>query len=468
MRSILALKALAIGCLTLTSAIALIAEPAAAHAGAIACPQPAQEAGPPIAPFAALQAPACAHALQMASNTQVARASKSRKHKRSTRSAKPTQQQPAAQTTQATSAKVQAPPPRATFTPKDENIAVIPGIPDARFWADSEEDYRRVLGDKNGPWLALSAGGEDSAFGAGILNGLSETGRRPDYVVVSGVSSGALLAPYAFLGSARDADLKREATSLTAPDVFEDHRTAESLLDTWPLREFIAKRITPELLAAIAAEHKRGRRLIVITTNIDNGRPVAWNMGAIAAAGTKESLELFRKVLLATSAIPGLFPPVLFDVEANGHRFQEMHVDGGLGATIYVAPDSMLLSSAPPRFPASQITLILNSKLMAEFAMTDRHLVGVLGRSLSLGVKRATRTAAILIGLAARRAGTEFNVAYVDQKFDIPSRGLFDPDYMKALFDVGLKLGRSETPFHHTMPESQPAQAAAPPEKTSE
>lgn len=462
MRSTRPLKALAIGCFALTAAITLTAEPSASRPGFTACPQSSPSASL-AKPGAMPQVSACASAARAAGNQQIARAEKSGKRKPSARGAK---QVP--QTTQATSAKTQVPPPRANFTQKDQDIAVIPGIPDARFWADSEEDYRRVLGDKNGPWLALSAGGEDSAFGAGLLNGLSETGRRPEYAVVSGVSSGALLAPYAFLGSSRDGDLKRESSALSAPDVFEDHRTAESLLDTWPLREFIGKRITPELLAAIAAEHKRGRRLIVITTNIDNGRPVAWNMGAIAAAGTPESLELFRKILLATSAIPGLFPPVLFEVEANGRRFQEMHVDGGLAATIYVAPDSILLSSSPARFPASQITLILNSKLMVEFAMADRHLVGVLGRSLSIGVKRATRTAATLIGAAARRAGTEFNVAYIDDKFDFPSRGLFDPDYMKALFDVGLKLGRSETPFRHAMPEAQPAQAAAPREGTSE
>jgi predicted acylesterase/phospholipase RssA len=365
-------------------------------------------------------------------------------------------------TVQQAAQKPQVPPPRAEFTQQEQAAAVIPGIPEARFWADSEEEYRRVLGPLNGPWLALSAGGEDSAFGAGLLNGLSETGRRPDYAVVSGVSSGALLAPFAFLGPARDADLQRDFTAISAPDVFEDRRTVDSLMDTWPLREFIAKRITPQLLAEIATEHRRGRRLIIVTTNIDSGRPVAWNMGAIAAAGSEAALKLFRDILVATSAIPGLFPPVLIDVEANGRRLSEMHVDGGLAATVYIAPDSMLLASSSLRLPASQITLILNSKLVSEFTMTDRSLVGVLGRSLSIGVKRATRSAAILLAAAARRSGTDFNVAYVDQKFDHPSRGLFDPDYMKALFEAGRQQGRSDEPFRRAMPEATPPQAAAP------
>jgi len=369
----------------------------------------------------------------------------------------------AAQQPQATpQAKAKGPPPRAEFTQAQQAAAVIPGIPDARFWADSEEPYRRVLGQLNGPWLALSAGGEDSAFGAGLLTGLSETGRRPNYSVVTGVSSGALLAPFAFLGSDRDPDLKRDFTAISAADVFEDRRTVDSLLDTWPLREFIAKRITPQLLVDIAAEHRRGRRLIVVTTDLDSGRPLAWNMGAIAAAGGDAALKLFREILVATSAIPGLFPPVPIEVEANGRRFSELHADGGLAATIYIAPDSTLLATSSPRLPASQVTLILNSKLMTEFAMTDRNLVGVLGRSLSIGVKRASRSAAILIAAAARRSGTDFNVAYVDQGFDFPSRGLFDPEYMKKLFEAGRQQGRSDEPFRHAMPEATPPQAAAP------
>lgn len=365
--------------------------------------------------------------------------------------------------------KPKAPAPRPAFTTEEQASAVVPGVPDARFWADSEEQYRRVLGELNGPWLALSAGGEDSAFGAGLLSGLSETGRRPEYSVVTGVSSGALLAPFAFLGSSRDADLKRDFTAISAADVFEDRRTVDSLLDTWPLREFIDARITPQLLADIAAEYRRGRRLIVVTTDLDSGRPLAWNMGAIAAVGGDAALKLFRQILLATSAIPGLFPPVPIEVEAKGKRFTELHADGGLAATIYIAPDSILLAnSASSRLPASQVTLILNSKLMTEFAMTDRSLVGVLGRSLSIGVKRASRSAAILIAGAARRSGTDFNVAYIDQGFDVESRGLFDPEYMKALFAAGLQQGRSGEPFRHAMPEAAPPQASAPQRQPAE
>ncbi len=355
------------------------------------------------------------------------------------------------------------PPSRGDFTAEQANAAVVPGIPGARFWADDDDAYRAELGGITGPWLALSAGGEDSAFGAGLLTGLSESGKRPDYAVVTGVSSGALLSPFVFLGSSHDADLKRDFVAISAADVFEDRRTAESLFDTWPLRDFIGQRVTPALLAEIAAEHRRGRRLIVVTTNIDTGRPVAWNMGAIAAAGGDAAMKLFRDVLLASCAIPGMFPPVLIEVEANGKKFQEMHMDGGLAATIYAAPDSMLLASDARHLPMKQLTVILNSKLVPEFEVTDRTMPGVLGRALSIGVKRATRSAAILLAAAAQHSGTEFNVAYVDQGFDMPSHGLFDPEYMKALFDVGMSQGRSTEPFRHSLTQAAPQPVAPQP-----
>src|SRR5579862_9879191 len=223
-------------------------------------------------------------------------------------------------------------PPRIPFTAADEAAAAIPNMPDARFWADSVPDFTAALPPQPGPWLALSSGGADGAFGAGLLNGLSEAGHRPDYAVVTGVSTGALMAPFAFAGPRYDDALRAAYTKITAADVFEIGSTGESFVDSWPLKDLIAKQITPALLADIAAAHKSGRRLFVVTTNLDAERSVVWNMGAIAVHaadknGGDAALKLFRDVLLASSAIPGGFPPVLIDVEANGKTFQEMHVD---------------------------------------------------------------------------------------------------------------------------------------------
>ena len=143
-------------------------------------------------------------------------------------------------------------PSRPDFTADDQAAAIIPGIPDARFWADSEKDFLAALPATPGPWLALSTGGGDGAFGAGLLNGWSESGKRPEFSVVTGVSTGALMAPYAFVGSSQDAGLKRAYTEYNAGDIFEDVKTPESLVDTWPLKRLIAKEVTPELLAQVA------------------------------------------------------------------------------------------------------------------------------------------------------------------------------------------------------------------------
>src|SRR5258708_4884839 len=247
---------------------------------------------------------------------------------------------------------------RPDFTADDQAVAVIPGVPDARFWADSEKDFLKALPATPGPWLALSTGGGDGAFGAGLLNGWSESGKRPAFSVVTGVSTGSLMAPFAFIGSSRDDGLKRAYTEYNAGDIFEDVKTAESLVDTWPLKRLIAKEVTPELLAQIAEAHRQGRRLFIATTNLDAQRSTIWNMGAIAAKGDEAALKLFRDILAASTAIPGLFPPVLIDVEANGKKTQEMHADGGLSAQAFVAPQSMITSYSKTKIPATQLYLI--------------------------------------------------------------------------------------------------------------
>src|SRR6516225_5301576 len=183
-------------------------------------------------------------------------------------------------------------PPRTPFTAAEEAAAVVPGMPDARFWGDSVADFEKALPSQPGPWLILSTGGSDGAFGAGLLNGLSEAGKRPDYAVVTGVSTGALMAPFVFAGPRYDAALKAVYTQTSAADVFEVGGTGESFLDTWPLKDLIAKEITPALIADIAAAHQAGRRLFIVTTDLDAGRSVVWNMGAIAVHYTTQGAHV--------------------------------------------------------------------------------------------------------------------------------------------------------------------------------
>jgi hypothetical protein len=346
-----------------------------------------------------------------------------------------------------------AQPERAPFTLADEDAAVIPGIADARAWGDSETDFARLLPQASGPWLAISGGGSDGAYGGGVLAGWTEAGTRPQFAVVTGVSIGALIAPFAFLGPNYDEEIRRNFTTIAAADIFEDRMTRDSLFDDWPLKRIIEQRVTEKLLAEIAAEHARGRRLFVATTNLDAGRRVIWNMGAIAARGGDKALKLFRSVLLASCSIPGFFSPVGIEVEANGKLLEEIHNDGTLTAPFFVVPESMLSAGNTARPPLTQLYVIVNSKLGSDFTMTDRSIPGVLGRSIAVALTAALRAEVTLIYVGAKSHGIGLHIAHVDPTFNYPSRGPFDGKYMQALYDVGVAAGKKGTAFEDALPD---------------
>ena len=350
-------------------------------------------------------------------------------------------------------AEQQEPPPRVPFTAAEDAAAAVPAMPDVRFWADSVEDFKAALPQQPGPWLILTSGGSDGAFGAGLLCGLTAAGKRPDYTVVTGVSTGALMSPFAFAGPRYDEALRKAYTTITAADVFEaGNSTGESFVNSWPLKDTIAKQMTAELLNDIAAEHRRGRRLFVVTTDLDSARSVVWNMGAIAAHGGEDGLKLFRSVLLASASVPGGFPPVLIDVEAQGKRFQEMHVDGGLGGQFFVAPLQLTASTSDYRLPATQLYTIVNTNMQREFEVVDRFAPKILTQSITMAVPVDTRLMLDRTYVVAKRSGVGFNVATIPASFNAPSRGPFDSDYMGALFQTGYEQGRSATPFSAELP----------------
>jgi predicted acylesterase/phospholipase RssA len=405
---------------------------------------------------APLLVPAPLAAQATADQYRGAQARKAPAHKRAPAKTPATQPQPQAKQL----------PPRIPFTAADEVAATIPGMPDARFWADSIADFTAALPPQPGPWIALSSGGADGAFGAGLLNGLSEAGHRPDYAVVTGVSSGALMAPFVFAGPRYDDALRAAYTKITAADVFEIGSTGESFVDSWPLKDLIAKQITPALLADIAAAHKSGRRLFVVTTDLDAQRSVVWNIGAIAVHGGDAALALIRNVLLASSAIPGGFPPVLIDVEANGKEFQEMHVDGGVGGQFFVAPAAMMAATSDYRLPATALYVVINSGLQPSFQIVPRSTASILTATVGAAVMVDTRLMIDRAYLAAKRSGIDFNIASIPAGFNAPSRGPFDPDYMSALFQLGEAQGKSATPFANEPP-AYPGRPTAEPNDTA-
>jgi Patatin-like phospholipase len=366
------------------------------------------------------------------------------------------------------SASKQSPPApadklsRIEFTQAEDAVARLPGMPaDVRLWGDSAAEFQRALPSEPGAWLILSTGGEEGAYGAGFLNGWAETGTRPQFSVITGVSTGALMATYTFAGGRYDEELHQVYTTISATDVFEVATTPESLSDDWPLGKTIDKRVTPEMLAAVAAEYQKGRRLFVVTTNLDAGRPMVWNMGAIAAQGGDAALKLFRQVLLAAASIEGMFPPVYITVEANGRQFQEMHGDGGASGPLYFGPEAYLAPTSPLRFPATGLYAIFNGKLTPEFYQPSRSTAGILGRSIGVALKAGGRMQLALAGVAAQKAGIPLEVTYVDEGFAQVGRGLFDPKYMNALYDYGVAQGRRENRFHKGPPTSTAASPTA-------
>ncbi|MCJ2131056.1 patatin-like phospholipase family protein [Methylobacterium sp. E-045] len=354
-----------------------------------------------------------------------------------------------------------APPARAServpFTAGNAAEARPDGLKgQLRIAADDTKAFQGLIDGASAasdPWLVLSGGGENGAFAAGLLNGWSKAGNRPDFGIITGVSTGAMIAPFAFLGSSADATLARAYTEISAADVFEFGGTSEALTDTWPLKRRIERMVTGRLLTDIAAEHAKGRRLLVATTAVDSERPVLWDMGAIASEGSPRALDLFRSIILASSAVPGVFPPVMIDaVGTDGKRFQEMHADGGTTAPFYLAPEAAILGRARVRLPASTVYLVVNNTVTPDFQMATRTTLSVLGRSMSAAIKAQTRAALALTERFAERDGLDLEVAEIDNRFTRTTSAPFDQDYMKALFAHGERLGRDGIAFSRGTP----------------
>jgi predicted acylesterase/phospholipase RssA len=360
-------------------------------------------------------------------------------------------------------------PGRIAAVPEDrEAVAVVGGMPGIRYWQsedlaliehDALESYQREAERARSDgvrlpaanYLAISGGGEDGAFGAGLLVGWTAAGTRPDFKVVTGISTGALTAPFAFLGPAYDDELKAVYTTIDTDDILRKRSVLAALLsdalaDNTPLQELVANYVTPEFLAEIAAEHAKGRELLIGTTNIDARRPVIWNIGKIAASGNPQALELVHKILVASAAIPGAFPPMMIDVDVDGTRYQEMHVDGGASAQVFVYPPSLKVAELSKEAGIARerrLFIIRNSRLDPEWADTERKTLSIAGRAVSSLIQTQGVGDLYRIYAAARRDDIDFNLAFIPPSFDVEATQPFDRHYMNELFQVGYELGRS-------------------------
>lgn len=357
--------------------------------------------------------------------------------------------------------------------------ATIPGMPGVRAEAGRaspamERDFLQSLHDESRTdfpvdadgrtryaYLALSGGGAYGAFGAGFLNGWTATGRRPVFKIVTGVSTGALMAPFAFLGSGYDDVLHRVYTTTTRDDIFTAGSPIAALLrrdalaHSTPLASLIERHVDAALLRDVAQAHRRGRRLYMGTVELDTRRFIVWNMGLIAMRGDAQALDLFRKVMLASSSIPIAFPPVLLEVQAGGHRYDEMHVDGFVGANVFVNVgvfDTAHLYRVAGRVDAhDDIFVIHNGQLNPPPSPTERSLRGIAARVIETS-GRSTIVGDLFREFAfAQRNGSGFHWITIGESVLLGDPLAFDPVEMAKWYAEGERTAL-EGPVWYTSP----------------
>ena len=323
-------------------------------------------------------------------------------------------------------------------------------------------------------YLAISGGGSDGAFGAGLLNGWTKSGTRPKFKIVTGVSTGSLLAPFAFLGPDYDDEMKRAYTTITADNVMVMHDLlsilwSESLSDNAPFREMVAHYVTPQLLDAIAKEHAKGRALFVLTTDLDREQPVIWDMGEIAASNSPQRVHLFREVLVASASVPTMFPPVMLKVKVNGQTRDEMHVDGGVFMqSFFVGANADMKDMVRKAHPdwtkdsLHSLYIIRNSFVTPSPRPVKRSLGDISSRSISglLKVSGINDLYRMYVGVV----GKEFEMRYVAIPADyVPTTTeQFDRAEMVRLFGVGEKMGETGIPWRTLPPGYRPPPDAPP------
>ena len=378
--------------------------------------------------------------------------------------------------------------------------AVVPGMPaDIRAWGDDPRgplrDWREgtagqlaacCAGVRGRPhhYLVISSGGDDGAFGAGLLTGWTAAGTRPEFDLVSGVSTGALIAPLAFLGPDYDEQLREVYTQYSAQDMADSRGVIAALsgdaaYDTAPLRRLIDRYIGEDEVARIAAEARKGRRLLVATTNLDAARTVIWDLTRIAASGAPGARRLIGDVILASCSVPGLFPPVLLDVTAGGARYDELHVDGGVTSQLFIGPDGFDWAAVGARLGVQgkpQVYVIRNARLRPireaardnferTFAATRRsgdgppewrdvelRLTPILRRALAAMAREPSIDELYRRYVAAHGAVLDFNFAHVPADLDLDPAEFIDLDYMRALFARGHAMAVAGYPWTRDAP----------------
>jgi hypothetical protein len=357
--------------------------------------------------------------------------------------------------------------------------AEVAGYSRIRIWGDDASSIppeqllaivkQRALAAKSDPGmdprhvnaLTLSGGGSSGAFGAGVLAGWSETGARPKFDIVTGISTGSLIAPFAFLGSSYDDELSEAFTSISDDDIYKMNSLlgafrSGAVTSNAPLRRMLDKYITDQVIDEVAREYGKGRRLLVGTTNLDSERPVIWNMGAIAASGRPDRAKLFKDVIIASTSIPGMFPPVHLKVTAGGKVFDEMHVDGGTSTQVFLLPPGLTARSLDAKMPfkveSRRLFIIRNARTTPEYSAVKPRLAAIAEKSISSLIKADGVGDLYRLYAVAQRDRIDYNLIDIPRDFTVEAKSPFDKDYMRALYRAGYEMGRGGVPWKKVPP----------------
>lgn len=346
---------------------------------------------------------------------------------------------------------------------------VVPGYNHIRFWGDdggglSAATLQEIAAQQQAAglpsdvrnFLSISGGGSNGAFGAGLLSGWTRTGKRPEFTVVTGVSTGSLIAPFAYLGPPYDRLLTQAYTEISREDVFRRKHVlrivgSAAAADNTPLRGLVARYVTDQMVADIAVQNGRGRKLLVGTTNLDAGRPVVWDIGAIATSGVPGRKQLIQDILVASSAIPGIFPPVKIKVVADGQSFDEMHVDGGTTNQAFMFPSNFSVKAQDKKLGRSgmkrTLYVIRNGKVSQDYQFVKPRFAAIVGRSISTLITNQGIGDLYRMYSIALRDGIAFRAIWLPESFNVEGSQPFDPAFMRALYKVGFEMGQKGIPW---------------------
>lgn len=372
--------------------------------------------------------------------------------------------------------------PRDPVPIKDINNAEVIGIPNIRSWAGEvteyfqqdiiksveQERHHSLSRDEQGipkyAVLSISGGGADGAFGAGFLNGWTRAGTRPEFKIVSGISTGALIAPFAFLGADYDEPLKKVFTTVNTDNLFERLSitslfSSEALTKTGPLKRLLKQYVTDDMIRQVANVHDQGRRLYIGTANMDAQRPVVWNMGLIAKSNHPSAPQLFRDVMLASASIPAAFPPVYIKVEVNGEEYDEMHTDGGTFAQVFFHGNTLDLKAAARatgydknNHPIKDIYIIRNGQLAPEPEHIERKLPIIAARAIDTMIKSSLHGDLYRIYVTALQQDINYHYVDIPDVYKSEAKEAFDEEEMNRLYQLGYETGQQKDPWQIVPP----------------